>query len=244
MKKTDIIILTVGGILISVGVLFAVFGKNDETIVIYNSSKAEIQTTASTICTVTTHCEPITNIITEIVTEPEKPLYININTADCEEFMRLEGIGEARAEAIIEYRELHGGYKNIEEIMLVDGIGQGIFDEIRPYIYVENPVYEITTEPCTAEQSTEAEKIVTTTENLTENITEITTLASGEKLDINTATFEELMQIPCMTKEYAELIIAEREVLGGFSNVYELLYIDEIPQKMVAEYIKFLEIVQ
>ncbi len=61
---------------------------------------------------------------------------ININTAPKQELMQLDGIGEARADAIINYRETISTFKSIEQIMEVDGIGQKTFDKIYKYITV------------------------------------------------------------------------------------------------------------
>lgn len=61
---------------------------------------------------------------------------ININTATASELTSLNGIGETKAEAIIAYREEHGAFGTIDEIMQVDGIGQGTFDKIKDNITV------------------------------------------------------------------------------------------------------------
>ncbi len=67
----------------------------------------------------------------------EEGLRVNINSAGSEELQKLNGIGPAKAEAIIEYREKYGGFVCIEEIMEVKGIGEGIFAKIREYISVD-----------------------------------------------------------------------------------------------------------
>lgn len=54
---------------------------------------------------------------------------ININTADSDELCTLEGIGEAKAAAIIEYREKNGKFRSPEEIMQVSGISETIFSK-------------------------------------------------------------------------------------------------------------------
>ena len=51
--------------------------------------------------------------------------------------MRLPGIGEVLGERIVSYRQAHGGFKTIEEIMEVDGIGEGKFAAISGYITVQ-----------------------------------------------------------------------------------------------------------
>lgn len=47
---------------------------------------------------------------------------VNVNTADAEELMRLPGIGPAKAQAILEYREAHGPFSSLEEVEKVNGI--------------------------------------------------------------------------------------------------------------------------
>ena len=61
---------------------------------------------------------------------------VNINTADETQLQTLSGIGQSRAEAIIEYREKNGGFSSVEEIMNVDGIKEGIFEKIKDEIVV------------------------------------------------------------------------------------------------------------
>lgn len=61
---------------------------------------------------------------------------LNINTATKEQLMTLPGIGEAKASAIILYREEHGEFKTTEDIMKVPGIKQSAFDKIKDSITV------------------------------------------------------------------------------------------------------------
>ncbi|WP_394525347.1 helix-hairpin-helix domain-containing protein [Lacrimispora sp. JR3] len=61
---------------------------------------------------------------------------VNLNTAVKEELMTLRGIGESRAEDIIRYRDSHGGFKKIEDIMKVSGIKDSAFQKIKDDITV------------------------------------------------------------------------------------------------------------
>jgi len=61
---------------------------------------------------------------------------IDLNTADKAALMTLPGIGEAKAEAILLYRQENGEFQDIEEIMKVPGIKQGAFDKIKARIKV------------------------------------------------------------------------------------------------------------
>lgn len=61
---------------------------------------------------------------------------ININTAGKEDLMTLTGIGNAKAESIIRYREDNGSFQSIEEIMQVEGIKEGVFNKIKDKITV------------------------------------------------------------------------------------------------------------
>lgn len=65
------------------------------------------------------------------------PLHLNINTASAQELEQLPGIGKVIAERIVAYREQNGRFKRREEVMLVDGISEKKYEEIRSMIVVE-----------------------------------------------------------------------------------------------------------
>ena len=75
--------------------------------------------------------EPI-SLISELHYEDR----ININTADSETLMTLNGIGEVKAKAIIEFRTKNGRFATTEDIMRVDGIGMTLFEKIKDEITV------------------------------------------------------------------------------------------------------------
>ena len=56
---------------------------------------------------------------------------VSLNSATIDELMQLPGIGEVKAKAIIAYREENGGFKSIEELLEVNGIGESTFNKIK-----------------------------------------------------------------------------------------------------------------
>ena len=63
---------------------------------------------------------------------------IDINTATAAELMTLPGIGSSKANAIINYRETYGAFSCIEDLMKVPGIKDGIFQQMKEHIKVNN----------------------------------------------------------------------------------------------------------
>lgn len=59
---------------------------------------------------------------------------ININTASIESLQQIPGIGEVKAISLVEYREKNGGFKSIDEIKNISGIGDKTFEKLRDYI--------------------------------------------------------------------------------------------------------------
>ena len=67
-------------------------------------------------------------------TDEEELPRVSINQATREELQQLDGIGPSTADAIIQYREEHGLYQTIEDIMKVKGIGNAKFEKIKEKI--------------------------------------------------------------------------------------------------------------
>lgn len=62
---------------------------------------------------------------------------MNLNSASFEELMALPGIGETKAQAIMDYRDNHGSYSSLDQLLEVDGISQNLLDELRPLLTLE-----------------------------------------------------------------------------------------------------------
>ena len=61
---------------------------------------------------------------------------VDINTASVSELTALNGIGNVKAQAIVEYREKNGGFKTVDELKAVRGIGDKTLEQLRPHVTV------------------------------------------------------------------------------------------------------------
>jgi comEA protein len=62
---------------------------------------------------------------------------VNINTATPEQLQLLPGIGESRANAVVAIRKQRGGFKSVEELTEVKGIGPVALERLRPFVRIE-----------------------------------------------------------------------------------------------------------
>ena len=187
-------------------------------------------------------------------TKSTEPLYLDLNLASHEELQLLPGIGESLAQRIIDYRTSEGRFRNIEELMNVNGIGQGIFDGLKQYIFVTDPVYEPTTATPTTLPETEPPTEKPTSPPATPEPVDENEYAEFQEpedpepeltiddiapIDLNTAEPWQLELLPHVNEDIAQKIISLRESIHGFSNTYELILVEELEQSQVAEILNY-----
>jgi len=138
---------------------------------------------------------------------------VNINTAGLETLVKLPGIGPVKAQAIIEYRENIGEFESINEITKVKGIGEATMAKIRLYLKIIGDSTEVK-----SSLSSEGEKAITS------------------KININTASLNELTNLPGVGEKKAQAIIKYREEVGDFTTKDEIKNVkgigDSIYKKM------------
>jgi competence protein ComEA len=64
---------------------------------------------------------------------------VNINTASAEQLEELPGVGAKLAARIVEYRQKSGGFKKVEDLMNIQGIGERNFLRLKPLVTVTPP---------------------------------------------------------------------------------------------------------
>jgi competence protein ComEA len=68
---------------------------------------------------------------------PASPGAININTASREELEALPHIGRKTAETIVVFREQNGPFRRVEHLLLIRGMSESRFEELRPMLRIE-----------------------------------------------------------------------------------------------------------
>lgn len=153
---------------------------------------------------------------------------MNLNTATAEELQVLPGIGEILAQRIVAYREQIGGFRNLEQLQEVNGIGTVKYAEIVPMLYLpeETPDEEKTPDEEELLQPEEVPEESSAADMPEEAATDAAEPSEPVSfpIDLNTATREELMRIPEMTETLADAILTLRQEIRYFSSPYELLY--------------------
>ena len=64
---------------------------------------------------------------------------VNLNTATQADLEKLPGVGPATAKQILEYRQKNNGFKKVEELMNIKGIGEKSFLKLKPLVTVAPP---------------------------------------------------------------------------------------------------------
>ena len=162
----------------------------------------------------------------EITSEEYRPNFpLELNTASAKDLACIDGVGEILAERIVEYARSYGFY-DVNDLLNVNGIGQSKLNSILPYVYVDASGLPPKTE--------------TTASSFYDDIfdssggssyifpSETTASAAPEiyKVNVNTASKADFMQLPGIDETLAENIISVRSQIGGFASIEELALAD------------------
>ena len=136
---------------------------------------------------------------TAATTEPKaKSEKVNLNTADAAELEDLPGIGPAHAKAIIEARP----FKSVDDLDRVKGLGKARIDALKDLV--------TTTAPAAAKTTTSKTTAKTPSKTADATTKDMPKLKAGEKVNLNTASKEELDALPGIGAVLSERIIEAR----------------------------------
>ena len=141
--------------------------------------------------------------VTETEYSPNFP--IELNSADVRDLTYIKGIGEATANKIVEYAR-NVGFTSVDDLLNVSGIGQSKLETIRPYVYVIS-----------------VGVIGTITDNMdSQTLSEVS--SEIYRVNINTGSKSDFMQLPGIDEKLADDIIKLRSTIGYFKNIEELSF--------------------
>lgn len=156
---------------------------------------------------------------TTTTTQTTMPIY-DLNAADIPSLMRVDGVGEGLAAAIVRYREEIGGFVRRSQLMDISGIGETLMSQIMAEFEITGELPETGPPPV--------------------NDTKTTTTITTEKTppvpqNLNEIGREALLDIPEMTEQLADEILDLRGKIKAFHTVYELCLLDGISEQFVTE---------
>jgi competence protein ComEA len=153
---------------------------------------------------------------------------VDLNRADRAQLLQLPGVGESLAQRIKEYRDDHNGFRRIDDLRRVPGIGPALLERLRPVVCVEPYQGEEDAAPPPAVAVSPARK-------------EAKAPGGGKKvgllggpIDINRAGADELKQLPGIGPKMSERIIEARKK-QSFRSVDELRRVPGIGPKRLEQ---------
>ncbi|XP_067112487.1 endonuclease/exonuclease/phosphatase family domain-containing protein 1 [Osmerus mordax] len=138
---------------------------------------------------------------------------LNINTATEEELMTLPGVNRTVAQNIVEYRDCIGGFKKVEDLALVSGIGATKLEMIKLEICVSSRTSSSQHSPSSLRKDLEH--------------------LSCTGMNINTATPAQLMSIRGITEKMAKNIVEYRVENGPFKSIEDLVRVNHINSSLL-----------
>ncbi|XP_028820620.1 endonuclease/exonuclease/phosphatase family domain-containing protein 1 [Denticeps clupeoides] len=139
---------------------------------------------------------------------------LNINTATEEELMTLPGVNRAVAQNIVEYRECIGGFKKVEDLALVTGVGATKLEMIKLEICVSSKGGSSQHSPSSVRRDHHDHP-------------------GGAGMNINTATPAQLMSIRGISEKIAKGVVEYRAAHGPFRSIEDLVKVNHINSSML-----------
>jgi competence protein ComEA len=132
---------------------------------------------------------------------------LDLNQADRVQLMQLPGVGENLARRIETYRAEHHGFRTVDELRRVNGIGPKLLEKLRPYVYVEVPASTEEDEPTEKAVRPVVAKVEDEKKSFVVSRKEPLT----EPIDVNHATAAELRRLPGIGPTLSQRIIQTRQ---------------------------------
>lgn len=186
---------------------------------------------------------------------------MDLNAATVEELSSIKGLGAKMAEGIVKYRTEHGPFRNVTDLTSVKRVGQKLVDKISPHLSIKEPSGGWPSPPGqeksgsgdgtdTGDGTGDAGKTGKADSGVSGSFvsgedadtvigdavigdTVIGDTVIGEKVDLNTATAEELTKVKGIGAKTAGNIVRNRQENGPFATVDDLTRVPRVGQKLV-----------
>ena len=148
---------------------------------------------------------------------------VNINTASEEELMTLPGISRHIAHSVIEYRHQIGGFKRVEDLALVTGVGATKLAALRLEICVHNKKTSLNASLCSSQQDISFGDDTSRTSSKS-----LSSASKSSLINVNTSNVFQLMKIRGLSQQLAENIVIHRDKKGPFKTLDDLVKVKGI----------------
>ncbi|KAK3867572.1 hypothetical protein Pcinc_026976 [Petrolisthes cinctipes] len=162
-----------------------------------------------------------------------KTNYLNINTAAEEELMTLDGVTRSMAHSIVEYRAAIGGFRRVEDLALVSGVGAARLQRFRADVVVGDARRKSSSQSSSRTQSVDS---LPSCESGKSHRSQPLPRPSPppRTLNVNHASIFELMAVRGMTQEMAANIVEYRERKGPFRTMEELVKVRGVSSRVLS----------
>ncbi len=166
----------------------------------------------------------------------------DINQASFAMLCSIDGIGEATANSILSYRESIGGFKSMYDLLDISGIGEKKLVVLMRYFYVVNDIGRKTSSQTTVFKTTQTSEATTASMNTYTTTASVTSSNPRVRklVNINTADAKELEESLLISQEMSEEIVEVRRLIGGYTNIRELLMVDNFTAALLVEVDEYL----
>jgi competence protein ComEA len=149
---------------------------------------------------------------------------VDLNRAERAELLQLPGVGESLANRIENYRREHGGFRSVDDLTAVHGVGPATVDRLRDWVRVSEQDTATEVKP----SSTGGRKKASPESGRGAGSQKAASLT--EPIDINRASLQELQRLPGIGPKMAQRIVDERE-RAPFTSVEDLRRVSGVGAK-------------
>jgi competence protein ComEA len=167
---------------------------------------------------------------TELERGPVLPYRVDLNHARRAELLQLPGVGASMAQRIEDYRQAHGGFRSVQELTRIHGIGPATLERLQPWVFVTAEASEEEAAPAAVDPVRQVPVVVKRPLSAPTAANSKKAASLTGRIDLNEASAEELRRLPGIGPKLSQRIVDERHK-GPFKTVDELRRVPGIGPK-------------